>query len=124
MGIPCEHVVIAIVDTGFDPYGYCVEYYFKDIYMQTYKEDWVPIGGKETWPKSHIPMAIRPPHITAPGRPSKKKKRGKVECIHVHSRCRVRGHNKATCKVVVDDNIYCNNPAQEGSFGEWEDITI
>ncbi|PIA33769.1 hypothetical protein AQUCO_04000079v1 [Aquilegia coerulea] len=101
MGIPCEHAMSVIRETKSDPYAFCVVYYKRETYAETYKEQWRPTRGKDEWPQDRASRRILPPlPFKQAGRPKKKRKKGKLEGVPVQlrrcSRCKAPGHNKET----------------------------
>ncbi|PIA52900.1 hypothetical protein AQUCO_01000638v1 [Aquilegia coerulea] len=108
MGIPCAHAMAAIKDVGHDPYKFVDVFFLKETYMETYKEEWIPTPGKESWPTARPTRKILPPlKVCMPGRPKVIRKRGKAEGVPVQSRrcsrCKRRGHNKKTYTEFIDD---------------------
>ncbi|XP_076941165.1 uncharacterized protein LOC143610621 [Bidens hawaiensis] len=117
-GLPCCHAVAVFECVGRNVYDYCSRYFMAESYRKTYAESIYPIpdvdGPVEGEGISVIvtpPPAKRPPG--KPGRRAKLKQARSLELIRRQmqcSKCKGLGHNKKTCKEVVETHEASSNP--------------
>ncbi|XP_076951144.1 uncharacterized protein LOC143624334 [Bidens hawaiensis] len=117
-GLPCCHAIAVFECVGKNAYDYCSRYFMAESYRNTYAESIYPIpdvdGPVEGEGISVIvtpPPAKRPPG--KPGRRAKLKQAGSLELIRRQmqcSKCKGLGHNKKTCKEVVETHEASSNP--------------
>ncbi|KHG09352.1 exonuclease v, mitochondrial [Gossypium arboreum] len=106
-GLPCCHAIAVINCIGRSPYDYCSRYFSTESYRLTYAESVKPIPDTD-WAMqndySEAVMTVTPPTRRPPGRPTTKKvglqeaMKRQLQC----SKCKGLGHNKATCKELLD----------------------
>ena len=101
--IPCCHVVAIIKHLHQDCYQYCSHYHEKETMLATYKETVYPIPSQDSWeiPQEIKEITVLQPHgKRQPGRPQKRRKKGKSEYTKRHkcSICRETGHKRSSCK--------------------------
>lgn len=122
-GIPCRHAVAVnwnmkknSIDVGI-PETWVADIYWLDTWKKVYANGIVPIDDKDSWASSACPTTIRPPkHHKQVGRPKKKRKKSMVELSEgvekngrmvrvgqtvTCSKCKNKGHNKASCTGAV-----------------------
>jgi hypothetical protein len=107
-GIPCNHVISAIIYHVGNPRDYLSDYYSRETYLRTYQPMIYSVPSEDQWPRSDQPIIEPPKSRATPGRPRKIRFRGvketrnpnairnggnKVQCGH----CKKLGHNKRTC---------------------------
>ncbi|XP_010905594.1 uncharacterized protein [Elaeis guineensis] len=102
-GLPCMHAIAVFDRVGRSVYDYCSRYFRTECYHLTYSASIHPIpdvGGIDfnSGANSYPPATRRPP-----GRPKRKRfNPDKTNTVLRHcSRCKVAGHNKATCEAVL-----------------------
>nr|GMC87687.1 Protein FAR1-RELATED SEQUENCE like [Ipomoea batatas] len=115
-GIPCSHVIAAIISCGKDVYAFTQKYFTTESYRATYAGEVRPIPNKIAWKKegeltiNDDARIVRPPKFRRPpGRPEKKRlcvedlnrEKHTVHC----SRCNQTGHYKTTCKAEAVKSI-------------------
>ncbi|XP_042464748.1 uncharacterized protein LOC122047481 isoform X1 [Zingiber officinale] len=101
-GLPCLHAVAAFIRVEKDVYDYCSRYFRIDCYQLTYSESVRAVPNIESIDffsgTSSFPPTRRPP-----GRPRRKRfNPNKINtAIRLCSRCKIAGHNKATCEAFL-----------------------
>ncbi|ONK80630.1 uncharacterized protein A4U43_C01F19970 [Asparagus officinalis] len=103
-GLPCSHAFAVFNRINRSVYDYCSKYFRTDYYHSAYSEAINPIPGVESidfnsGANLYPPPAQRPPG----GRPRRKRfnPNKTVTVIRLCSRCKVAGHNKATCEAFL-----------------------
>lgn len=104
--LPCDHVLAIIWKTQYEAYELCSLYYTREFWYETYR------GVIQPFP--HISSWIVPPHLsvlqlnpldvrTVAGRRRKRRipSMGKELTTPKCSRCKERGHNRATCQNLI-----------------------
>ena len=124
-GFPCTHAVAAILGNRESVYDY-VECYFKsEFFRKAYESPVFPIPdiGKGLGNKGSISSVILPPITKRPaGRPPTKRIKSSAEATRPLkcSRCGVEGHNKKTCKAVMNILfILCLELIVQGIFNKY-----
>lgn len=115
-GIPCSHVVAALISCRKDIYAFTEKCFTVASYRETYAEEIHPIPGRLEWRRGDVasmdddPQLVRPPKFRRPpGRPENKRicvedlnrEKHTVHC----SRCNQTGHYKTTCKAEIMKSI-------------------
>lgn len=100
-GLPCHHAIAVFNRLNRSVYDYCSNYFKVDCYRRTYSEliQAIPeiLGIDFSSSKSYLPPASHPP-----GQPRRKRfKPRKTNKPWLCSRCKVAGHNRATCEAVL-----------------------
>ncbi|XP_050255010.1 uncharacterized protein LOC126700879 [Quercus robur] len=78
-GIPCKHAITAIYTNIETPEDYTHLYYFKETYMEIYKEVLPPMPGQSEWVETGQPAPLAPHIYKPPGRPLKQRKKASDE---------------------------------------------
>ncbi|XP_050277736.1 uncharacterized protein LOC126719198 [Quercus robur] len=78
-GIPCKHAITAIYTNIETPEDYTHPCYFKETYMEIYKEVLPPMPGQSEWAETGQPALLAPHIYKPPGRPPKQRKRASDE---------------------------------------------
>ena len=74
-GIPCKHAIIAIYTNIETPEDYTHLYYFKETYMEIYKDVLSLMPGQSEWAEIGQPTPLVPHIYKPPGRPPKQRKK-------------------------------------------------
>lgn len=106
-GLPCSHAIAVLECLVRSPYDFCSRYFTTESYRLTYSESVHPV------PQVDLPIQKRslqasvtvtpPPTRRPPGRPTSKRygspevMKRQLQC----SRCKGLGHNKSTCKELL-----------------------
>ncbi|XP_059289154.1 uncharacterized protein LOC132042636 isoform X2 [Lycium ferocissimum] len=112
-GIPCQHVVCAYYHIELEPEHFVEHWYRKDTFLKAYSHFIQPIPNMKMWLETNNPKIEPPAPKPMPGRPKKKRTKGKDEPKKMRygkvsgkggkitcSKCHQQGHNKKYCKVV------------------------
>ena len=111
-GIPCKHAIIAIYTNIETPEDYTHLCYFKETYMEIYKEVLPPMPGQSEWAETGQPAPLAPNIYKPPGRPPKQRKRASDEPRNPYKasrpnrpircgKCKKEGHNSRGCKAGI-----------------------
>ncbi|KAJ1439028.1 Zinc finger, PMZ-type [Sesbania bispinosa] len=103
-GIPCSHVVAAILDERGRPENYVDEIFSKETLLKAYDWHIHPMPGEEDWPECNYDEILPPNVKITPGRPKKKRIREEGEPSNAHKiskkgtkikcgNCNMEGHN-------------------------------
>uniref|UniRef100_A0A1D1YAP4 Protein FAR1-RELATED SEQUENCE 11 n=1 Tax=Anthurium amnicola TaxID=1678845 RepID=A0A1D1YAP4_9ARAE len=101
-GLPCTHALTVFDRIGKNMYDYCSRYFTTEMYRITYSEPIHPIPDVERissiFKNSYPPRTNRPPD-----RPRRKRINPNKTTIRPLrcSRCKMVGHNKATCEAFL-----------------------
>ncbi|XP_030945853.1 uncharacterized protein LOC115970348 [Quercus lobata] len=111
-GIPCKHAITAIYINIETPKDHTYPCYFKETYMEIYKEVLPPMSGLSEKAKTGQPAPLAP-HIYKPlGRPPKQSKRASDEPRNPYKasrlnrpircgKCKKERHNSKGCKAGI-----------------------
>lgn len=109
-GIPCCHVVAAILHKKLKPENYVNACYHTSTYLRIYSHLLLPTNGSELWPKALGSIVLPPIFKKQPGRPNKQKRRKDIDEVQNPykmkkagyaqkcSLCHQVGHKKQSCK--------------------------
>jgi len=111
-GIPCPHVIAAILYKNWEPIDYVDDCYSKETYLRTYCHYLQPVTNMKMWSDSTNPHVEPPVVKSMPGRPRKvrnkecweTKKSGKLPRTGVYMTCSIchgKNHNKRSCLLKV-----------------------
>ncbi|XP_050263959.1 uncharacterized protein LOC126708197 [Quercus robur] len=111
-GIPCKHAITAIYTNIETPEDYTHPCYFKETYMEIYKEVLPPMPGQSEWAETGQPAPLAPHIYKPPGRPPKQRKRASDEPRNPYKasrqnrpvkcgKCKKEGHNSRGCKAGI-----------------------
>ncbi|KAL0374098.1 UNVERIFIED_CONTAM: hypothetical protein Sradi_3325500 [Sesamum radiatum] len=78
-GIPCKHVVSAILCQGEDIEKYTHQCYRVETYLKAYHHPILPINGRDEWKKSDFNPPVPPKAVKRVGRPPKSSRRLEVD---------------------------------------------
>lgn len=98
-GLPCAHAIAVFDRVGKSVYDYCSRYFRSESYLLTYSASIYPIPDIVNM-NSIGASSYPPPTKRPPGRPKRKRinpYKTSIRPLHC-SRCKVAGHNKATCE--------------------------
>lgn len=101
-GLPCPHAIAVFNRIDRSVYDYCLGYFRIDCYHATYAESINPIPEIAGIDFNAASLYLPPPR-RAPGRPRRKRfnPHMKATVVRLCSRCKVAGHNKATCETLL-----------------------
>ncbi|ONK80629.1 uncharacterized protein A4U43_C01F19960 [Asparagus officinalis] len=102
-GLPCSHAVSVFNRVDKSAYDYCSRYFRKESYLMTYSEPVNKLPDANEM-KFFVPASSYPPPTNRPpGRPKRKRINPYKTSIRPLkcSRCKVVGHNKATCEALL-----------------------
>lgn len=102
-GLPCMHAIAVFDRVDRSVYDYCARYFRKESYLLTYSEPVQRIPDISHM-KFFVPASSYPPPTNRPpGRPKRKRINPHKTVIRPLrcSRCKIVGHNKATCEAVL-----------------------
>lgn len=101
-GLPCPHAIAVFNRIDRSVYDYCLGYFRIDCYHATYAESINPIPDIAGIDFDAASLYLPPPRRT-PGRPRRKRLNSQkaVTMVRLCSRCKVAGHNKATCEALL-----------------------
>ena len=104
-GIPCRHVMRAILHEGHDPQSFVHEWYSVEKYKLAYGHSIKPIPDQDKWPATEHPTILPPVikrGVSTPCRNRKgsdnEERKGKRSKTIKCGKCGDFGHNKAPCK--------------------------
>ncbi|XP_023872388.1 uncharacterized protein LOC111984998 [Quercus suber] len=111
-GIPCKHAIIAIYTNIETLEDYTHPCYFKETYMEIYKEVLPPMPGQSEWAKTGQPAPLAPHIYKSLGRPPKQRKRVSNEPRNPYKasrlnrpvrceKCKKERHNSRGCKAGI-----------------------
>ncbi|XP_008800158.1 uncharacterized protein LOC103714622 isoform X3 [Phoenix dactylifera] len=102
-GLPCMHAIAVFDRVGRSVYDYCSRYFRTECYHLTYSASIHPIPDVGSIDFNSGANSYPPPTRRPPGRPKRKRfNPDKTNRVLRHcSRCKVAGHNKATCEAVL-----------------------
>ena len=111
-GIPCKHAITAIYTNIETPEDYTHLCYFKETYIEIYKEVLSPMPGQSEWAETGQPASLVPNIYKPPGRPPKQRKRASDEPRNLYKasrlnkpvrcgKCKKKGHNSRGCKASI-----------------------
>ncbi|KAJ1406287.1 Zinc finger, PMZ-type [Sesbania bispinosa] len=114
-GIPCSHVVAAILDERGRPENYVDEIFSKETFLKAYDWHIHPMPGEEDWHECNYDEILPPNVKISPGRPKKKRIREEGEPSNAHKistkgakikcgNCNMEAHNAKTCKMPLNPN--------------------
>ncbi|KAL5549095.1 hypothetical protein UlMin_004326 [Ulmus minor] len=101
--LPCDHVLAVVRKTQYDPYDLCSLYYTREFWCETYRGVIQPIPHISSWvvPPPISTFQLNPPDVrTVAGRRRKRRLplMGEELTTPKCSRCKGKGHNRATCQ--------------------------
>ena len=101
--LPCDHVLAVVRKTQYDPYDLCSLYYTREFWCETYRGVIQPIPHISSWvvPPAISTFQLNPPDVrTVAGRRRKSRIPSMGEELPTPkcSRCKGKGHNRATCQ--------------------------
>ncbi|PKU65989.1 uncharacterized protein LOC110111951 [Dendrobium catenatum] len=101
-GLPCPHAIAVFNRIDRSVYDFCLGYFRIDCYHATYAESIHPIPDIAGIDFNASSLYLPPPRRT-PGRPRRKRfnPHKTVTMVRLCSRCKVAGHNKATCEALL-----------------------
>ncbi|KAL4333847.1 hypothetical protein GQ457_07G010930 [Hibiscus cannabinus] len=115
-GIPCIHVVAAILMRQERPETYVANCYSKHIQTMIYSHHVRPLRGPNQWAHLHTNVPILPPVIRRPvGRPQKNRRKEADEILTATERMSKRGVVQMTCRKC--GNIGHNRRSCKGPVG-------
>ena len=102
-GLPCMHAVAVFNRVDRSVYDYCSRYFRKESYLITYSEPVHRIPDVDQMNLFVPASSYPPPTNRPPGRPKRKRINPHKTTIRPLrcSRCKVVGHNKATCEALL-----------------------
>nr|CAD1837347.1 unnamed protein product [Ananas comosus var. bracteatus] len=102
-GIPCMHAVAVFNRIGRSVYDYCMGYFKIDCYHLTYSDSVHPIPDIEKIDFNFGANSYPPPSQRPPGKPRRRRMNyhRKTNLLRLCSRCKMTGHNKATCEAIL-----------------------
>ncbi|KAG0498944.1 hypothetical protein HPP92_003635 [Vanilla planifolia] len=102
-GLPCPHAIAVFNRLDRPVHDYCSGYFRVDCYHATYAETIQPIPDIAGIDFSSANLYLPPPPRRNPGRQRRKRfnPHKTVTVVRLCSRCKVAGHNKATCEAVL-----------------------
>ncbi|XP_057968829.1 uncharacterized protein LOC131158175 [Malania oleifera] len=108
-GLPCCHAIAVFNCTDRSVYDYCSRFFTVDSFRVTYAESINPLPSMAEHVNrnaSSDSMHVLPPCTSRPPRQQKRKQviktRAVVKRVVSCTRCKEAGHNKATCKAILD----------------------
>ena len=115
-GIPCKHAITAIYTNIETPEDYTHPCYFKETYMEIYKEVLPPMLGQSEWAKTGHPAPVAPHIYKPPGMPPKQIKRVSNESRNPYKssklnrpvrcgKCKNEWYNSRRYKVGITEEI-------------------
>lgn len=102
-GLPCMHAIAVLDRVDRSVYDYCARCYRRESYLITYAEPVQHIPDVDQM-KFFMPLSSYPPPTNRPpGRPKRKRINPHKTVIRPLrcSRCKIVGHNKATCEAML-----------------------
>ncbi|KAL5564417.1 hypothetical protein UlMin_027581 [Ulmus minor] len=101
--LPCDHVLAVVRKTPYEAYDLCSLYYTREFWHETYRGVINPIPHISSWttPQQISEFKLQPPDVrTVAGRRRKRRLPSMGEELPTPkcSRCKERGHNRATCQ--------------------------
>ncbi|KAL5582889.1 hypothetical protein UlMin_015331 [Ulmus minor] len=101
--LPCDHVLAVVRKTPYEAYDLCSLYYTREFWHETYRGVINPIPHISSWttPQQISEFELQPPDVrTVAGRRRKRRLPSMGEELPTPkcSRCKERGHNRATCQ--------------------------
>ncbi|KAL5558468.1 hypothetical protein UlMin_034679 [Ulmus minor] len=101
--LPCDHVLAVVRKTPYQAYDLCSLYYTREFWHETYRGVISPIPHISSWtiPQQISEFELQPPDVrTVAGRRRKRRLPSIGEELPTPkcSRCKERGHNRATCQ--------------------------
>ncbi|XP_072992286.1 uncharacterized protein [Typha latifolia] len=102
-GLPCMHAIAVFNRVGRSVYDYCSRYFRVESYHLTYAASIHPIPDVERIDFNGGANSYPPPTRRPPGRPRRKRfNPNKTSTVlRLCSRCKLAGHNKATCEALL-----------------------
>lgn len=102
-GLPCKHAIAVFDRVDRSVYDYCSRYFRKESYLMTYSEPVHQLPDISRMKFFIPPPSYPPPTNRPPGRPKRKRINPHKTTIRPLrcSRCKIVGHNKATCETVL-----------------------
>nr|KAJ0189575.1 hypothetical protein LSAT_V11C800413560 [Lactuca sativa] len=111
-GLPCVHTQAAINFTHKDPADFISFWFHKAKFIETYRDNILPINGSNMWPYTEYLKPLPPLVRRMLGRPKTKRRRHALDCQDSKfpnqkekvcrtvrcGKCRELGHNKLSCK--------------------------
>ncbi|XP_078177250.1 uncharacterized protein LOC144571743 isoform X2 [Carex rostrata] len=102
-GLPCTHAVAVFNRVGRPVYEFCSRYFRVECYRLTYAESVKTIPDMEQIDFTAGSASYPPPARRPAGRPRRKRfNPNKIPTVvRLCSRCKMQGHNKATCEAIL-----------------------
>lgn len=102
-GLPCIHALAALNRVGRSFYDYCSKYFTTEMYHLAYSASIQPIPDVERIYLNNNGDYYPPSNRRPPGRPRRKRinPNKTTTVIRLCSRCKMAGHNKATCEALL-----------------------
>ncbi|XP_074569300.1 uncharacterized protein LOC141825940 isoform X1 [Curcuma longa] len=102
-GLPCLHAIAAFNRVEKNVYDYCLRYFRIECYQLAYSESIHAIPNIESIDFFSGASSYPPPTRRPPGRPRRKRfNPNKITtALRLCSRCKIAGHNKATCEAFL-----------------------
>ncbi|KAJ3674080.1 hypothetical protein LUZ60_006072 [Juncus effusus] len=102
-GLPCAHAIAVFKRVDRPVYEYCRNYFRVECYKSSYDEMVNPIPDMEQIDFTGGVSSYPPPARRPPGRPRRKRfNPNKIPTVvRLCSRCKMQGHNKATCEALL-----------------------
>ena len=112
IGLPCKHGISAIVKNLEKVEEYVHPCYWKETFVETYKEIIQPMSGQSEWVEINQPALIAPHVYKPPGKPPKQRKRDPEKPRNPYrvfrmnktikcEKCKKEGHNARWCKASI-----------------------
>ncbi|KAM0857193.1 hypothetical protein ACQ4PT_048645 [Festuca glaucescens] len=113
-GVPCNHVVAAIMKVRQHPEDYVHEFFKKPMYKEAYKHVVYPVPGPDDWTKTDTDDIEPPVFREKPGRKQVKRRKGAFEVPAPRDTSRMGSITCSNCKVVGHRYTSCHAPLRPG----------